>query len=714
MAEGTRLRPLRSVGTLVFALCSLAASILLVSFPPTAVQASGAPYPSFGEASIDGNSSEWSNTDFFAPMFRAFDPAKQWQSTFHLRYSCASRRLYAAVLVQPGYVVDPTPNDAWIKISGVRGNLVDGNSPDFRWFVVQGRYVGWEGSAPLAPGQYTIVGHVEVLDASSARQTSGTTADTARTPGTLIVDCSASSATVVTTPIATPSPTVTASPTSIATPSATVTATPTPIAPPSPTVTATPTRTVTPTPSARVGQLGRVACGVAGVDGIAQEWRAFDFFARLVTESNGAWGGDLYLRYNEPENRLYLLVLSQRGYLLSPDFSRLRLSVNGLPTAILSEDPSRFRWIDSVEARVGFESSVDVVPGSYELSVRAEVLDSSNRRMSVGTSNGDGSPYIPLLARCSGGSLPLPIATPMLTAVPTVTSTSTPSLPTVIRSATATSTPGASPTLTPSPRVPLSVLPPATPPAPSSVTPSGAEGIFFLKQCSSAGATAFISDSDGRQYSFSLPMNAVEQCAAIWALPSGPVMSRISVALMTNDDNVVQYSATIARVPQWGVAKDSVSRCPIVGGQLTLERFADSRWVTTYPADMTPSLNPQFTGLDGSYGWGVPVGTYRVRFEHSQYQSSITEPVQMTASGIVQLPVDIEATPVAGTRSACVAVPLPAKTGNAGLQAMVNSRHAPLRAVSSGAAKAIFAGGLLSLVTAAALLEAGVSRNRMR
>ena len=93
MAEGTRLRPLRSVGTLVFALCSLAASILLVSFPPTAVQASGAPYPSFGEASIDGNSSEWSNADFFAPMFRAFDPTKQWQSTFYLRYSCPSRRL---------------------------------------------------------------------------------------------------------------------------------------------------------------------------------------------------------------------------------------------------------------------------------------------------------------------------------------------------------------------------------------------------------------------------------------------------------------------------------------------------------------------------------------------------------------------------------------------------------------------------------------------
>ena len=209
-------------------------------------------------------------------------------------------------------------------------------------------------------------------------------------------------------------------------------------------------------------------------------------------------------------------------------------------------------------------------------------------------------------------------------------------------------------------------------------------------------------------------MNAVEQCAAIWALPSGPVMSRISVALMTNDDNVVQYSATIARVPQWGVAKDSVSRCPIVGGQLTLERFADSRWVTTYPADMTPSLNPQFTGLDGSYGWGVPVGTYRVRFEHPQYQSSSSEPAQMTASGIAQLPVDIKATQVTGTRSGCRAVPMPAKTGNAGLQETVDSRHAPLLAASSIAARAIFAAGLLSLLTAAALVEVSVPRNRMK
>ena len=688
----------RVASAILIALCSLAASLILISFPPTAVQASGEPYPSFGEAIIDGNSGEWSNADFFAPMFRAFDPAKQWQSTFYLRYSCPSRRLYAAVLVQPGYVVDPTPNDAWIKISGVRGNLVDGNSPDFRWFTAQGRYVGWEASASLAPGQYTIVGHVEVLDAASARQTSGTTADTARTPGTIIVDCSAPSASIVTTPIATPTPTATVTPT--------LTATPTP--------TPTPAPTATPTATARVGQLGRVACGVAAVDGIAQEWRAFDFFAKLLTDSSGAWGGDLYLRYGEPENRLYVLVLSQRGYLLSPEFSRLRLSVNGSPATVLSEDPSRFRWIDSVEARVGFESSVDVAPGSYELSVLAEVLDSSNKRISVGTFNGDSRPFIPLLARCSGAPTPSPTVTTTSTPTATITSTSTPSLPTAVRSTTPTSTPSASPAPTPAPRVPLSVVPPATPPAPSSITPSGADGIFFLKQCSSAGATALISDFDGSQYSFPLPQNAVEQCVANWPIPSGPAMSRLSVALMTNDDRVIQYSGTVARVPQWGVARDSIARCPIVGGRVTLERFAGNGWVPAYPGDLTPSTNPHFSGLDGSYGWNVPVGTYRVRFEHPQYQSLMSEPTQVSTFGLVQGPLDIDAVPISGIRAGCIAIPTPPKTGNAGLRDRLDARHNDQQAGSSSAARAVTAAGLLSLLSVTAPVSMGVRRRRMR
>jgi hypothetical protein len=129
---------------------------------------------------------------------------------------------------------------------------------------------------------------------------------------------------------------------------------------------------------------------------------------------------------------------------------------------------------------------------------------------------------------------------------------------------------------------------------------------------------------------------------------------------------------------------------------------------------MTPSTNPHFSGLDGSYGWSVPIGTYRVRFEHPQYQSFLSEPTQVSAFGLVHVPLDIDAVPVAGIRAGCIAIPTPPKTGNAGLLYRPDARHNDQQAGSSSTARAVTAVGLLSLLTVTAPVSMGVRRRRMR
>ena len=145
-----------------------AVALALIGSALLAATASAAPAPSSGSAVVDGNAAEWNTTtDFFSNMIRAGGNGGQTEveSKLYLRYDCATTTLYAYVNAEPGVTIAANlPGDSFIKL-GVK-KLVDGNAgddgtaPDFAWIGLSGSTAtGWEASALLLPGSYTINVH---------------------------------------------------------------------------------------------------------------------------------------------------------------------------------------------------------------------------------------------------------------------------------------------------------------------------------------------------------------------------------------------------------------------------------------------------------------------------------------------------------------------------------------------------------------------------
>ena len=158
----------------VSAFLLLIASVALAA-PPT---------PTYGTANVDGNSGEWNLAqDFYTLMYRAGDPTKQVESKGYLRYDCATMTMYVLVLMEPNSVgyIDPNAQTAWVAINAQNNKVVtensgdDGIPPEFQWIDRgydgnQQHMRGYEGSFPLdEPGSYTIIFHVDVIDASGAQ-----------------------------------------------------------------------------------------------------------------------------------------------------------------------------------------------------------------------------------------------------------------------------------------------------------------------------------------------------------------------------------------------------------------------------------------------------------------------------------------------------------------------------------------------------------------
>lgn len=200
--SSTRHRAVATIATVAIAVASLVGS--------TPVQAA-APQPAAGSAVVDGSAIEWNlGSDYFAAMYRAFNPAKEHQSDLYLRYSCPDQRLYALVLTTNTPSGDRIPAtlsaiDAWLKIDGQPGNLVDGNSASFAWVYDGTLPVGYEASASLAPGSYSLTAHIDVEWGGT--QTSGTSGTVARTSIPLAIVCSGGTPTPTSTTTVTPTPT---------------------------------------------------------------------------------------------------------------------------------------------------------------------------------------------------------------------------------------------------------------------------------------------------------------------------------------------------------------------------------------------------------------------------------------------------------------------------------------------------------------------------
>lgn len=163
----------------------LTLSIMGLLFQTSTVSAANPPQPTYGTAKMDGTASEWDLTnDFFANMYRAGDSTKPLESKAYLRYDCSFQTMYVLVLTEPGVPAVADPAMAWGAIGSVSNKVYTGNSgngstlPAFVW-VGQGydgnasHAQGYEAAFSLAPGNYTIIIHIEVYDAGG-NQTSAT------------------------------------------------------------------------------------------------------------------------------------------------------------------------------------------------------------------------------------------------------------------------------------------------------------------------------------------------------------------------------------------------------------------------------------------------------------------------------------------------------------------------------------------------------------
>lgn len=146
-----------------------AAALLALSLVgPSAVGAASPPQPTYGSAVVDGKTGDWDlSADKFSDLTDTGQADSPVRGHLYLRYDCTSETLYALVLGVDDIQFQQTrPEDAYIRIDG-SGKAVSGNSgndgtpPDFSWVNPDGKLAdGFEGSAPLSPGNYTVRAHV--------------------------------------------------------------------------------------------------------------------------------------------------------------------------------------------------------------------------------------------------------------------------------------------------------------------------------------------------------------------------------------------------------------------------------------------------------------------------------------------------------------------------------------------------------------------------
>jgi hypothetical protein len=185
-------------------------------------------------------------------------------------------------------------------------------------------------------------------------------------------------------------------------------------------------------------------------------------------------------------------------------------------------------------------------------------------------------------------------------------------------------------------------------------------------------------------------------------VPPGPSGTTLTVFLMVDGDCDEPFEdeiGTIDRVDPSGIVVDIVTECPIDGAAVELQRLINGQWTLADPAAVeqgtaiiAPQLNPQRTLEDGSYGWDVVPGEWRVRVTHPDYHPQLSRSVTVPPP-VLDLHLFME--PI-GEPLQCAPVP-----SNAG--------QGPGTAASKDAGR-----GLIALLALATLTLAGATRAAAR
>ena len=129
-----------------------------------------------GEADVDGLVTEWNPaTDTVFNLYRNGSSSRPIEGKVYLRYDSDSSTLFAYAVSNNGTNVKTTTgSSAHVSLIHPSTTLVNGNSgdngaaPDFKWVSKSGSYAkGFEASAVLAPGTYTINIAMQVKRGSS-------------------------------------------------------------------------------------------------------------------------------------------------------------------------------------------------------------------------------------------------------------------------------------------------------------------------------------------------------------------------------------------------------------------------------------------------------------------------------------------------------------------------------------------------------------------
>jgi hypothetical protein len=144
---------------------AIGAGVLLLTalIAPTTMAAA----PNSGSATVDGATGDWSlGADFFADMADAGRDDVPVRAKLYLKYDCETETLFALVLSEGDEKVrQDRPDEAYIAIDGEKV-IEEGES--FAWVNGDGTLAdGFEGSAELEPGSYTLRAHVLVADDSA-------------------------------------------------------------------------------------------------------------------------------------------------------------------------------------------------------------------------------------------------------------------------------------------------------------------------------------------------------------------------------------------------------------------------------------------------------------------------------------------------------------------------------------------------------------------
>ena len=225
--------------------------------------AAAPPTPTAGSAVVDGDISDWSLTqDRFADLTRGGVAGRPVVGGLFLRYDCETETLFGLVLIdEPDRALATRGDAAYLRL-GTSGTLVDGEDgndgtpPDFSWVDSDGALAGgYEVSAIVAPGSYTIRSHILILNEEEEDGYDAVDNVTRLSPLEIVcVD-----PTPTPTPTPTPDPTEEPTPTPTPTPDPTEDPTPTPTPTPDPTDGPTPTPTPTPAPTEEPSPTGTPA-----------------------------------------------------------------------------------------------------------------------------------------------------------------------------------------------------------------------------------------------------------------------------------------------------------------------------------------------------------------------------------------------------------------------------------------------------------------------